>query len=252
MGEVATGMAHELNQPLSAIVNYANGCTRRIQNGVGESAELLGALEQVKSQAQRAGEIIRRLRALVGKQPPIRADVDLNALVREVCGFLEFETEKLGIEIALELDSQPIPVHVDLVQIEQVLLNLVRNGLDALEDVAGDRRSLTIRTGSDGAGYAMVSVADTGPGVSREALLQLFDPFYTTKAGGMGMGLAISQTIVENHDGRIWAESEPHRGTVFHVVLPLARVPGTPFESAGDGEPDREDAPPETARAVQP
>ena len=254
MGEVATGMAHELNQPLSAIVNYANGCSRRIQNGVGDSAELLGALDQVKSQAQRAGEIIRRLRALVGKQPPIRTDGDLNALVREVCGFLEFETDKLGIQIALELDPEPIPVHVDLVQIEQVLLNLVRNGLDALEDVPEDRRSLTIRTGSDGAEHAMVSVADTGPGVGREALLQLFDPFYTTKPGGMGMGLAISQTIVENHDGRIWAESEPHRGTVFHVILPLARVPVPLIGSGGDedDDPDGEDAPPETAREAAP
>jgi PAS domain S-box-containing protein len=224
MGEVATGMAHELNQPLSAIVNYANGCTRRIQGGAGQTEEILGALGQIASQAKRASEIIRRLRALVGKQPPMRADADLNHLVREVCSFVDFETAKLGIEIDLDLAPEPVPVHVDLVQIEQVLLNLVRNALDALEDTPAEARRLIIQTRAEGS-RALVQVRDTGPGVEQERLARLFDPFFTTKEGGMGMGLPISQTILENHDGRVWAESEPGRGTVFHVMLPLAAVP---------------------------
>ncbi len=235
MGEVATGMAHELNQPLSAIVNYANGCTRRMQSGAGQTEELLGALGQITVQAQRASEIIRRLRALVGKQPPIRADADLNHLVREVCSFVEFETGKLGLQIELDLAPEPIPVHVDLVQIEQVLLNLVRNGLDALEEAPGAERRLTIRTRVDPGGEARVSVEDNGPGVAPERLARLFDPFFTTKEGGMGMGLPISQTIVENHDGRIWAESEPGRGTVFHLALPCSE----PAE-ADESEPERQ------------
>ncbi len=221
MGEVATGMAHELNQPLSAIVNYANGCTRRLQGGVGQVQDLVGAMGQITNQAQRASEIIRRLRALVGKQPPIRADADLNQLVREVCSFVEFETGKLGIQIELDLAPEGIAIHVDLVQIEQVLLNLVRNALDALEDVPEGRGHLAVRTWTD-AGEARVSVADSGAGIAPDRVRQLFDPFFTTKEGGMGMGLAISQTIVENHDGRIWAESEPGGGSVFHVALPLA------------------------------
>jgi len=224
MGEVATGMAHELNQPLSAIVNYANGCTRRMQSGVGHTQELLGALSQITNQARRASEIIRRLRALVGKQPPIRADVDLNRLVQEVCSFLAFETAKLGVQIQLDLAPEPIPVHVDLVQIEQVLLNLVSNALDALEEVPEAKRRILIRTQGNLDGEARVSVEDSGPGMEPERLAHLFDPFFTTKEGGMGMGLTISQTILENHEGRIWAESEPGRGTVFHMALPRAAL----------------------------
>ena len=221
MGEVATGMAHELNQPLSAIVNYANGCTRRIQGGLGQTQDLLDALAQIASQAKRASEIIRRLRALVGKPTSSRSNVDLNHLVREMCTFVEFETHKLELQIGLDLAEGPIPVHVDLVQIEQVLLNLVRNALDALEETPPAERRLLIHTGVQGA-EALVSVEDNGPGVVPERLKRLFDPFFTTKEAGMGMGLTISQTIVENHDGRIWAESTPGQGTVFHVTLPLA------------------------------
>lgn len=221
MGEMATGMAHELNQPLSAIVNYANGCSRRLQSASSKTEELVGAMGQITVQAQRASEIIRRLRALVGKQPPLRANVDLNHLVREVCSFVEFETTRLGLTIELDLGDRPILVCVDLVQIEQVLLNLVRNAIDALQEVAETQRHLGIRTWVE-ADRALVAVRDSGPGISADRLLHLFHPFFTTKEGGMGMGLAISQTIVENHDGRIWAESEPGEGSIFCVALPVA------------------------------
>ncbi|WP_157174359.1 ATP-binding protein [Thiocystis violascens] len=225
MGEVATGMAHELNQPLSAIVNYANGCSRRLQGGSGQTAELVGAMGQITAQAQRASEIIKRLRALVGKQPPSRIQTDLNHLVREVSSFLEFETTRVGIQIELDLAPEPIPIQVDLVQVEQVLLNLLGNALDALEDRPQDQRRLHIRTGiQDGDAWAVVE--DTGPGIAPERLAGLFDPFVTTKEGGMGMGLAISQTIVENHEGRIWAESELGRGAAFHMTLPLSLPTG--------------------------
>lgn len=221
MGEVATGMAHELNQPLSAIVNYANGCTRRLQSGQGQTEELVGAMNQITAQAKRASEIIKRLRALVGKQPPARAEVDLNHLVREVCSFLEFETGRVGVMIELELNAESIPVCVDLVQVEQVLLNLVGNALDALEERPESERRLRLRTVIED-DWAHVAVEDTGSGIEPERILKLFDPFVTTKEGGMGMGLAISQTIVENHEGRIWAESVPGQGSTFHLRLPLA------------------------------
>ncbi len=223
MGEVATGMAHELNQPLSAITNYANGCSRRLKGGIGGSEELVDAMGQISSQAQRASEIIRRLRALVGKQPPIRSQVDLNYLVREVCSFVEFEIGKLEMEIGLDLAPGEIPVDVDLVQIEQVLLNLVRNALDSLEERPAGHRVLRIATDVRD-GRALVSVRDNGPGIPDERMLHLFDPFFTTKEGGMGMGLPISQTILENHGGEIWAESEPGVGAVFHVALPVAQA----------------------------
>ena len=221
MGEVATGMAHELNQPLSAIVNYANGASRRLQGGIGDSDALVDAMRHISSQAQRAGEIIRRLRALVGKQPPIRSAVDLNYLVREVCGFVEFETGKLDLQVQLELAEGEIPVNVDLVQIEQVLLNLVRNALDALEETPAGERELVIGTRLQD-GRALISVRDNGPGIPPDRMLHLFDPFFTTKETGMGMGLPISQTILQNHDGSIWAESRPGVGTTFFVRLPVA------------------------------
>jgi two-component system, LuxR family, sensor kinase FixL len=221
MGEVATGMAHELNQPLAAIVNYAKGASRRLQSGMLDAPPLVEAMRQISAQAQRAGEIIRRLRALVGKQAPIRSIVDLNYLVREVCGFLEFETAKLELRIALDLADGEIPVNVDLVQIEQVLLNLLRNSLDALEMRPAGQRELAILTRAR-AGQAIVGVVDNGPGIPPERMVHLFDPFYTTKETGMGMGLAISQTIIDDHGGEIRAESEPGAGTMFQVRLPLA------------------------------
>jgi two-component system, LuxR family, sensor kinase FixL len=221
MGEMATGMAHELNQPLAAIVNYANGCSRRLQSASSKTEDLVGAMGQITVQAQRASEIIRRLRALVGKQPPIRAEADLNHLVREVCSFVEFETNRIGLQIELDPGGEAIPVRVDLVQIEQVLLNLVRNAIDALQESPDGRQRLCIRTRVEG-DRAIVAVEDSGPGIGPDRVPHLFHPFFTTKEGGMGMGLAISQTIVENHDGRIWAESEPGRGSIFYVSLPLA------------------------------
>jgi two-component system sensor kinase FixL len=226
MGEVATGMAHELNQPLSAIVNYANGASRRLQGGVGDTDALVDAMRHISTQAQRAGEIIRRLRALVGKQSPIRSEVDLNYLVREVCGFVEFETGKLDLQVQLELADGEIPVNVDLVQIEQVLLNLVRNGLDALEERPVGERVLCIASRIDD-GCALVTVSDNGLGIPADRMLHLFDPFFTTKETGMGMGLPISQTILENHNGKIWAESEPGIGTCFFVSLPIAVAANT-------------------------
>lgn len=232
MGEVATGMAHELNQPLSAIVNFANGCTRRLQGNIGQRQELVDAMGQITTQAQRASEIIRRLRALVGKQPPIRARADLNHLVREVCSFVEFDSGKMDLAIELDLEPGEIPVDVDLVQIEQVLLNLVRNAMDALQDVPPEARRLTVRTLSTGED-AQVAVRDTGPGIDPERMQSLFEPFYTTKASGMGMGLPISQTILENHGGKVWAESLPQGGVVFHIRLPMAQRVGRQLQAVG-------------------
>ncbi len=233
MGEMATGIAHELNQPLSAIVNYANGCTRRLQQGIGGEAELVEAMEHITTQAERAGEIIRRLRSLVGKQPPDRSVVDINDLVREVVSFVEFDTQRLGLEIEFDLEPGGLPVRVDLVQIEQVLLNLVRNAMDALRDVPEDKRHLFIRTRPEGAERVRVEVRDTGSGIDATTMEHLFDAFYTTKSTGMGMGLPISKTILDDHNGKIWAESQPGKGTTFYIVLPNAMELAHTFTMAG-------------------
>lgn len=231
LGEVATGMAHELNQPLSAIVNFANGASRRLRAEQIDREALIRAMGQITSQAERASEIIRRLRVLVAKQPPSRVTTDLNHLVREVCSFVEYDAERLGLAIALDLAPRPIPVHVDLVQIEQVLLNLVRNALDALETMPCAARRLHIRTTTK-ANDAEVRIEDNGPGIEPAQMGQLFDPFYSTKATGMGMGLTISKTIIDDHQGQIWAESTPGESTQFYVVLLLA----TPIGQSASSE----------------
>ncbi|WP_051022014.1 ATP-binding protein [Thioflavicoccus mobilis] len=230
LGEVATGMAHELNQPLSAIVNFANGASRRIQGGSVDPQQLIQAMTQITTQAERASEIIRRLRALVAKQPPIRSEADLNYLVREVCSFVEFDADRLDVAIVLETAPGRIPVNVDLVQIEQVLLNLVRNALDALADLPATERRIRIRTRVN-TDEADVEIEDNGPGIEPTQMNRLFEPFYTTKESGMGMGLPISRTILDDHDGRIWAESRPGVGTIFHVILPIIATPQEPADS---------------------
>ena len=218
MGEMATGLAHELNQPLAAIANYANGCIRRIQNRIGDEERLLEALRQISKQADRSGEIIRRLRRLVGKKTPERTRADLNEVVVEICSFMEFEARKLGVTIEQRLQEGELPVRIDYVQIEQVLLNLIRNALDAVRE--GAERRLSVHTAVRNGQFYLVEVRDNGKGIAKEALPRIFDAFYTTKRDGMGVGLAISKTIAEDHDGKIEVQSELGAGSCFTLLLP--------------------------------
>ena len=220
MGEMATGIAHELNQPLSAIVNFANGCARRLRLDIGGKEELLHALGQISAQAERAGEIIKRLRGMVSRRQPVREVVDLNVLAREVCAMISHELKRLDLSIDQHLAKRELWVRVDSVQIEQVLLNLLRNALDALVDLPAEDRSLRINSGMQPDGMVFVSVEDNGAGIGKKAMEHLFDPFFSTKESGMGMGLAISQTIMTNHHGKIRADSWPGRGSTFVIELP--------------------------------
>ncbi len=221
MGEMATGIAHELNQPLSAIVNFAKGCSRRIRLGIGEKEELVTAMEQISQQASRAGEIIKRLRGMVTRQQPVREKADLNALIKDACALIAHDRQKLQIAIEFHLNKEPVLAWVDPVQIEQVVLNLLRNALDALQAKPAEERLLSIETGFAASGNAYIRVQDNGSGIAREDLKHLFDPFFSTKKTGMGMGLSISQTIIAEHKGHISADSLPGRGTVFIVELPV-------------------------------
>lgn len=220
MGEMTTGLAHELNQPLSAIINFASGCVRRLQAGIGGEAELVDAMAQITAQAERAGEIIKRLRSLVGKRPQEREAVNLNHLVLEVASFIEFESNRHKVEVCVELSDEVLPVMVDLVQIEQVLLNLVRNAIDAMKQVERSRRRLLLKTERINNKMVQVLVNDTGPGMSAETLEHLFDAFFSTKKRGMGMGLRISQKIMQDHQGLIEVDSVVGEGSTFHVMLP--------------------------------
>lgn len=220
MGEMAAGLAHEINQPLSAIVSYARGCTRRLKSGTIDAATLLQPIEEIARQAMRANEIVQRLLLFVRKQKPARTRAAIGDLVREVEHLLGGEARKRGVKIRMDLASDLPEVEVDRIQIEQVILNLVRNALEATPPGLADP-TLTIRTELDGASVA-VSVTDQGEGLSAEQADRVFEPFFTTKRAGLGMGLAISRSIVRGHGGRIAALRNAGHGATFRFTLPVA------------------------------
>jgi signal transduction histidine kinase len=220
---MAAGLAHEINQPLAAIVSYARGCARRLRSGDARPEALLEIIELIAAQGLRAAAVLRRIRDFVRHSELARERIDLGTLVREALHFAEVEARQLGIALRVELSPTPLEVEVDPVQIEQVILNLVRNGFEATAGrLAADereQREVVIRTLRTPGG-AEVTVSDTGPGVSPDIAERLFEPFFTTKHDGLGLGLSISRSIVEAHDGRLWAATESPRGATFHVQLP--------------------------------
>ncbi|MBP2293313.1 sensor histidine kinase [Azospirillum rugosum] len=222
LGEMASNLAHELNQPLGAIANYARGCTRRLEAGTVESDQLAGITRAIAEQAERAGEIIARIREFVRKRAARLEPMGLNDAVRTATCLCEGRARSGGIPITLTLADDLPPVLGDRVQIEQVVLNLVKNALDAMEERPRGREGVTVRTARDGAGRVEVAVTDRGHGLSDEARARLFDPFFTTKPGGMGLGLSICRTIVESHGGHLWATDNPEGGAVMRFVLPVA------------------------------
>jgi PAS domain S-box-containing protein len=219
MGEMASGLAHELNQPLSAIVNFTRGCQRRLRARGIEDADMLDALEQVSSQALRAGEIIRSIRQFVRKEESNLAWVDLNDLVRNVAQLADPEGRQQGVRIQLTLAPSMPKVYVNSIQIEQVILNLMRNGFDAMEDEALSKKTLSIHTTAPGDAGVGVAISDTGTGLRGDLVDRIFDPFFSTKASGLGLGLSISRSIVEAHGGRLWAEPNPGGGSTFRFCI---------------------------------
>lgn len=222
MGEMASGLAHELNQPLAAVVNYAKGAVRRLRQGAVDPGELLAVLEQAAAQAERAAAIVRRVRAFIRKEAPRQAALDCNKIVRETVSLMTADAERAGVRLVLDLAKPSPRVRADAVQIEQVIVNLVRNAIEAMTDSTSPVRDVTVRT-LTAAGHAVeIAVEDTGPGLPAGAPERLFTPFFTTKADGLGLGLSISQSIVEAHGGRLTATARPGGGTVFRFALPAA------------------------------
>jgi PAS domain S-box-containing protein len=222
MGEMATALAHELNQPLAAITNYAKGCARRIASGIDEPSQLVPALEEIAAQAMRAGDIIRRLRSLLRKVEVRQELVDVNDLVREVARLVDAEASAHAVRVQLDLAPQLPQVCVDAIEIEQVILNVVRNGLEAVCGVERNQRELLLRTSmADDA--VEIAVSDNGEGLSADITEKMFEPFFTTKPGSLGMGLSINRSIVEAHGGRLWATPNASRGTTFRFTLPPHR-----------------------------
>jgi len=220
MGEMASTLAHELNQPLAAISSYNTGCINMIGKGDMSPGELSGILEKIGKQAQRAGQIIRRVHAFVRRSEPKCEPVDVNAILREAVGLVEPDAERRGVNIQQDLADVLPDVAADPVMIEQVAINLIRNGMDAMADAPRPERNLTLTTGLQD-GMLILSVADRGKGIPPEVAEKLFAPFFTTKEEGMGMGLNICRSIAELHRGRLSFEDNPGGGTIFHFSLPV-------------------------------
>ncbi len=219
MGEMASALAHELNQPLSAIANYLTGSRRLLGEPSEENVRRVRtAIDAAVEQSLRAGQIIRRLRDFVAHREPEKRIESLRKLIEETSALALVGAKELGIRVRLRFEPAIDRVIVDKVQIQQVLVNLMRNAVEAME--SSDRRELTVTTALGPDGVALVEVVDTGCGIVPDMADQLFLPFATTKPLGMGIGLSISRTIIEGHEGRIWADANPGGGTAFRFTLP--------------------------------
>ncbi len=220
VGEMASGIAHELNQPLAAIATYVSACTRMLRADTASRDELLEVMARVSAQAERAGGIIRQIRGFIRKEEPRWEALDINEVARQVTLLIEHEARRHRTPMRLELADGLPPVHGYAIQLEQVVLNLVRNGIEAMGDLEAAQRELVITTSPAAGGGVELAVADRGHGISEEVINRLFDPFFTTKSSGMGLGLSISRAIIESHEGRLAAASRPEGGAVFSFVLP--------------------------------
>ena len=224
MGEMASTLAHELNQPLAAITSYNNGCLNRLSDGITDVHELVEIHEKIGRQARRAGEIIRRVHDFVRRSEPKREPLDINGVIRDAVGLLEADIRKRRMHVRTELAERLPEVAADPVMIEQVLVNLVRNGMDAMADNPRERRLIALETREEG-GHVVVRVSDQGPGMPPEIARRLFEPFFSTKSEGMGMGLNICRSIAELHRGRLGFETDPDSGTIFTLSLPVDQEP---------------------------
>jgi two-component system sensor histidine kinase TtrS len=219
MGEMAAGLAHELNQPLFAIQNYTAGILRRWTSPTDCRPELREVIQQIAQESTRAAVIIRRVREFARKQLGERVSLPLNTVVTEVLQLLASEVRNSKVVVQLMLAEQLPTVNVDQVQIQQVLVNLLRNAIEAMDSLPPRMRQLSITTFL-GQGEVHCLVQDSGPGISAAVRSRLFEPFFTTKPEGLGMGLSISRSIVEAHGGQLQAESQP-TGATFHFSIPL-------------------------------
>jgi len=221
LGEMAGGLAHEVNQPLTAIAAYAQACLRMSGAGTLTIDDATEAVKKIDEEALRAGEIIRGLRQLVRQRESDRENCDVNELIRSAVRISAPDARLRGVGVTVQLDEGIPPVLVDAVQIQQVLLNLIRNAVESSAD-AGAKESVVVRSASDSEGGVLLAVEDQGVGIPEAEEASLFRTFYTTKDSGLGLGLSISRSIVSSHGGALWFQREPGAGTTFVFTLPGA------------------------------
>jgi len=224
IGEMAAGVAHELNQPLTAIANYAQACERLLARPRADLEECRQALREITTQAVRASEIMRRLQTLARSEQTNRTSTDLDSLVKPIMGLVHGDARAHGVSCSLRLAPELPTVTVDSVQIQHVILNLVRNGIEALDSTTGPRE-LVIGAAPAGPGELEISVSDTGPGLDQNAAQRIFDPFFSTKENATGLGLPISNTIAKAHGGSLGYRPNTPNGAVFFVRLPHDPIP---------------------------
>jgi two-component system sensor kinase FixL len=222
LGEMASTLAHELNQPLMAVASYLSGARRYLDRGESKDIPLVvQAIDDAETQTLRAGQIIRRLRDFFARGETEHHTEDLRKLIEEASVLALMGAKENGTRVSFSFEKRPLLVLVDRIQIQQVMLNLMRNALEALQEV--QRRELRIVAKSLDAETVKISVIDSGPGIAPEVSEKLFQPFITTKRHGMGVGLSISRTIAEAHGGKLWVEPNPKGGTIFHLTLKTAQ-----------------------------
>jgi two-component system sensor kinase FixL len=223
MGQMATGLAHELNQPLTAIRNYAHYCRTVLETGENREEALPEALERIDQAVARASQIIQRMREFVRKEPPVRKEMDVNTMIRKCLNLLAPALNRQRIRVERGFAKQLPTVLADEVQIEQVVVNLITNAVDAMAETPTGSRIVRVETGVVGEESVVVAIADRGCGIAPENAERIFDEFFTTKTTGTGLGLSISKRIMESHGGRLTARANPGGGMLFELVLPLKK-----------------------------
>jgi PAS domain S-box-containing protein len=227
MGELSASIAHEVNQPLTGIVSNASACLRFLAGAAPNMDEAREAVSDIVRDGKRAGEVIARIRALTKRTAPRKEELDLNETIRDVLVLVADEAKRKSVVIEPRFADDLFPVSGDRVQLQQVLLNLVMNGIEAMSGMDEGARQLSIATRNIEDVQVQVIVRDTGAGIDPNTMSKIFDPFYTTKPGGMGMGLSICLSIVQSHGGRLWATANNGNGTSFHLSLPKHHEQGS-------------------------
>ena len=217
MGELAASLAHEIKQPIAAAVTNARTCVLWLERETPDLAEASEAASRTVTAALRASDIVDRVRSLFARGTPHRELVDVNDMIQEMVVLVQHEASRHAVEIRTELAERLPDTIADRVQVQQVLMNLMLNGIEAMKDTRGE---LTIKSERAADGHLLISITDTGVGLPTKNVDQIFSAFYTTKSQGTGMGLSISRTIVESHGGRLWASANKGRGATFHFTLP--------------------------------
>ena len=220
MGEMAASISHEVMQPIGAVVTNAQTAVRWLDTQPPDLQEAREALGRAIKDGNRAGDVVGRIRALVKKSPPVKNTLDINNVILEVIALTRGEVMKNGVSVQTQLAEGLPLVQGDRVQLQQVIVNLIINAVEAMSGVAKDSRRLLVSTEKNGSGEVLVIVQDSGPGLNAECSDRLFDPFYTTKSNGMGMGLSICRSIIQDHGGRIWPSSKPGAGASIQFTLP--------------------------------